>query len=110
MVLRSQKGDFIVNATAIDTFAVQGKGKKLCVTAFCGAASTELGLYSTERQALQVMDKIESFLVDNGAVYRLPEDDGPPHICPQCHNTEHLPGAKFCMICGLAFPSERNRP
>ena len=20
--------------------------------------------------------------------------------CPVCHNTEHLKGAKFCMICG----------
>ena len=21
-------------------------------------------------------------------------------ICPKCHNSEHLEGAHFCMICG----------
>lgn len=26
------------------------------------------------------------------------------YTCPVCHNTEHLPGAKFCMVCGTAFP------
>lgn len=29
------------------------------------------------------------------------------YTCPNCHNTEHLPGAKFCMICGLAFPLKK---
>ena len=28
----------------------------------------------------------------------------PEYTCPVCHNTEHLPGAKFCMVCGTAFP------
>ena len=23
--------------------------------------------------------------------------------CPTCHNSEHLPGAKFCMICGKSL-------
>lgn len=26
------------------------------------------------------------------------------YICPRCHNGEHPKGAKFCIICGLAFP------
>lgn len=26
------------------------------------------------------------------------------YVCPVCHNAEHLPGAKFCVICGTAFP------
>lgn len=26
------------------------------------------------------------------------------YVCPVCHNAEHPPGAKFCMICGTAFP------
>lgn len=26
------------------------------------------------------------------------------YVCPVCHNTEHLPGARFCMICGEPFP------
>lgn len=26
------------------------------------------------------------------------------YVCPVCHNTEHPPGAKFCMVCGEAFP------
>lgn len=26
------------------------------------------------------------------------------YTCPVCHNTEHLPGTKFCMVCGTAFP------
>lgn len=29
------------------------------------------------------------------------------YVCPVCHNTEHPPGAKFCMICGEAFPLHR---
>lgn len=27
------------------------------------------------------------------------------YICPVCRNTEHLPGAKFCMICGTPVSS-----
>lgn len=26
------------------------------------------------------------------------------YVCPICHNEEHLPGARFCMVCGTAFP------
>ena len=26
------------------------------------------------------------------------------YACPVCHNTEHLPEARFCMICGEPFP------
>ena len=26
------------------------------------------------------------------------------YACPVCHNMEHLPGSKFCMVCGTAFP------
>lgn len=25
------------------------------------------------------------------------------YVCPTCHNNEHLPGAKFCMICGKSI-------
>lgn len=27
------------------------------------------------------------------------------HICPVCRNEEHLPGAKFCMVCGAPLSS-----
>lgn len=26
------------------------------------------------------------------------------YVCPVCHNKEHLPGARFCMVCGTGFP------
>ena len=35
-----------------------------------------------------------------------------PECCPVCHNEEHLPGARFCMICGAPLSGEsdiRNR-
>lgn len=28
------------------------------------------------------------------------------NTCPKCHNAEHPKGAKFCIICGLAFPQK----
>lgn len=31
------------------------------------------------------------------------------YVCPVCHNTEHLPGARFCMICGEPFPLSKQR-
>lgn len=31
------------------------------------------------------------------------------YICPVCHNEEHLPGARFCMVCGAAFPLRNSR-
>ena len=35
---------------------------------------------------------------------------GCPYECPRCHNTEHPPGAKFCMVCGLGFPLKKEAP
>lgn len=32
------------------------------------------------------------------------------YICPVCHNEEHLPGARFCMVCGAAFPLAEQPP
>ena len=31
------------------------------------------------------------------------------YTCPVCHNTQHPPGAKFCMVCGTAFPLKGDR-
>ena len=28
------------------------------------------------------------------------------YICPVCHNEEHPARARFCMVCGTAFPME----
>lgn len=47
---------------------------------------------------------MQNDLVEGGADHQIPEDKSPPYECQQCRNTEHLPGAKFCMICGEAFP------
>lgn len=35
---------------------------------------------------------------------------GISYECPRCHNTEHPPGAKFCMVCGLGFPLKKEAP
>lgn len=32
------------------------------------------------------------------------------YVCPICHNEEHLPGARFCMVCGTAFPLAEQPP
>ena len=32
------------------------------------------------------------------------------YICPVCHNEEHLPGARFCMVCGTGFPLKEQPP
>ena len=103
MIFRSQDGRNMVNANAIDTFSIVGD-KAFKLYAYCGGASTWLGEYTTEKQAFEVMDVIQNDLIEGGALYKLPEDKGVPYECPVCHNTEHLPRAKFCMICGEPFP------
>lgn len=103
MIFRSQNGRNMVNANAIDAFSIT-EGKAFKIYAYCGAAATWLGEYTTEKQALEVMDVMQKDLIEGGAVYKLPEDKGAPYECPVCHNTEHLPGAKFCMVCGTGFP------
>jgi len=52
----------------------------------------------------EAMNVMQNDLVEGGADHQIPEDKSPPYECQQCRNTEHLPGAKFCMICGEAFP------
>lgn len=110
MIFRSQDGRSIVNANCVDTFSLEGKSRKFFIYAYRGSDTTKLGEYSTEFQALEVFDRMEADIAEGGALYRLPKDKGLPYECPQCHNTEHVPGAKFCMICGMAFPSGTETP
>lgn len=107
MIFRSQDGRNMVNADVVDTFSIVKDNKAFKIYAYRGAEATWLGEYTTEKQALEVMGVMQKDLIEGGAVYRLSEDKGAPYECPVCHNTEHLPGAKFCMVCGNGFPLSR---
>lgn len=42
----------------------------------------------------ELKDAHEEFLAKQGRLI---------YTCPSCHNSEHLPGAKFCMACGKSI-------
>lgn len=37
------------------------------------------------------------------------ETEKTSYVCPICHNTDHLSGARFCMICGEPLPLSKQR-
>lgn len=108
MILKTQDGMTLVNANIYGAFGIVEEAE-FVITAFGGDITVKLGRYSTLKQAKEVLDVMQNDLAEGGAVYQLPQDKDLPYECPRCHNTEHLPGAKFCMICGEAFPLSEQR-
>lgn len=61
--------------------------------------------YNIDRFSCNEDDPIEAIVAEEcmcpACIERRAERKGRmKYVCPVCHNTEHLKGAKFCMICG----------
>lgn len=66
-------------------------------------------IYNIDRLSCDGGDPIEAIVAEECMCQacierRARQRERKRYVCPVCHNSEHLPGAKFCMICGTAFP------
>ena len=62
-------------------------------------------IYNIDRLAYNREDSVERVVAEECMCESCQERRAKTaYECPICHNTEHLPGAKFCMICGEPFP------
>ena len=66
-------------------------------------------IYNIDRFSCDDGDPIEAIVAEECMCpacieRRARQGERKQYVCPVCHNAEHLPGAKFCMICGTAFP------
>ena len=66
-------------------------------------------IYNIDRFSCDDGDPIEAIVAEECMCpacieRRARQGERKQYVSPVCHNAEHLPGAKFCMICGTAFP------
>ena len=66
-------------------------------------------IYNIDRFSCDDGDPIEAIVAEECMCpacieRRARQGERKQYVCPVCHNAEHLPGEKFCMICGTAFP------